>query len=95
VILLRYLPRSHALRGNAYWDAPRPAPQSGANIHSHAERGSEKKRRAWEREKTQSVGARKNAERGSEKKRRAWERENSDVQDKSGRLRQAYNSQTT
>jgi len=24
--------RSHALRGNAYWDAPRPAPQSGANM---------------------------------------------------------------
>jgi hypothetical protein len=32
-----------AQRGNACKDAPRPAPQSGANIHSHAERGSEKK----------------------------------------------------
>jgi len=29
------------LRGNALLDAPRPAPQSGANRHSHAERGNE------------------------------------------------------
>jgi len=33
--------RSHAERGNAFMDAPRPAPQSGANRHSHAERGNE------------------------------------------------------
>ncbi len=44
------LPRSHALRGNAYLhrsavqDAERPA------MHSHAERGNEE-RRAWERGK--------------------------------------------
>jgi len=35
------VPRSHALRGNAFRDALRPAPQSGANRHSHAERGNE------------------------------------------------------
>jgi len=37
----KYASRSHALRGNAFRDALRPAPQSGANMHSHAERGNE------------------------------------------------------
>jgi len=37
----RNISRSHALRGNAFSDALRPAPQSGAKRHSHAERGNE------------------------------------------------------
>jgi len=35
--------RSHAERGNALEDALRPAPQSGANMHSHALRGNEER----------------------------------------------------